>query len=378
MLKSFWLSLFLLSSTIIFAQKKIKDDKPDQYDAFIKDWMKKDSVPGVFLLIAKDGKTMKEKGYGYANLEGKTLPALNTIFETGSITQLFTGLAICMLSEQKKLNLDSFISKYIDLTPQGWKYVTVRNLLYHTHGLNPQHYDISLLPGAPGFRYTAKEQFEFHRMQRQYAGAGTACYFTNSAYFLLGLIIQNVSGTTYEDFIQQNIFNKAGMKNSSFIREPLSLPNRAQGYTIEKGKWISWMLEQNLHALDCNSFNGIRSSAEDLLLFDNALRNDLFVTRETYNHMLDPFMMPDGKPAASGRNNWGMGCATRNILGHRCIVNTGTTGTGFFRLPDDGFSVILFTNLGDGDDFLKNKGANIAENGYKLMEELLKDQVQNK
>lgn len=378
MLRSFLFLFIFLISTFTFSQNKSSKDKPDNWDSFIKNWMQKDSVPGIFLTIAKEGKVLKQKGYGYTNIELKSIPQSNTVYEIATITKMFTGIAINILAEQGQLHLDSSILTYIDSLPQGWKLVTVRNLLYHCHGLNPMHYDESMLHGPPGYRYTTRDQLLFFKGQRQYALAGTASYNTNSAYFLLGLIIQHVGGTGFNDFIRRYIFDKAGMKNSSFINEEANSTNRAQGYTIRSGKWINWMLKQDIESLDCNSFAGILTTADDMLLFDSALRNNLLVKEETYQQILEPFILPDGNPAASGRNSWGMGCMVRDILGYQCVFQLGQTGTGFFRFPKENLSVIIFTNLGEGNDFIKDKGTDIGDYGYKLAEETVRNYLLKK
>lgn len=371
MLKSFLLSLIFLHSIAIFAQKKNSSGKPDKWDSYIENWMQKDSVPGIFLAITKDGKVLKEKGYGYANLDFKSVPQPNTVYEIGSVTNMFTAIGIAMLWEQGKLHPDSSITKYIDSLPSFWQYITVRHLLYHSHGLNPEHFDYSMLHSPANVRYTVREQLYYLRSQRQYSFTGKASYFSNSAFFLLGIIIQNLSGTTYNIFIQKNIFDKAGMNNSSFIDAEARVADRAQGYTLRKGKWIRWMLEQNLQSLDCNSFAGILSTANDMVLFDKALLTNSLVKKETYQQMLEPFTLVDGSVAAAGRSTRGMGCLMRDINGYQCVYHTGSTGSAFYRFPKEGLSVIIFTNLGDGNDYARDKGANIQGNGYKLAEEVV-------
>ncbi len=378
MLKSFLLSIIILHSIVSFSQKKNASGKPDKWDSYIENWRQKDSVPGIFLMIAKDGKVLKEKGYGYANLEFKTTPQATTVFETGSITNMFTALGIAILWEQGKLHPDSSITKYIDSLPSFWNYITVRHLLYHSHGLNPEHFDYNMLHSPANVRYTVREQQYYLMSQRQYSFTGKAAYFSNSAFFLLGVIIQHLSGTTYNDFIQKNIFNKAGMSNSSFIDAEARIPDKAQGYTLRKGKWIRWSLEQNLQSLDCNSFAGILSSPGDMLLFDKVLLTNSLVKKETYQQMLKPFILVDGSPAASGRSNWGMGCLVREINGFQSVSLTGTAGTAFYRFPNEGLCVILFTNLGQGNDFVKDKGADMLTNGYKLAEEAVAEYLLKK
>jgi len=371
MTRTFLLSILLILSTTLFSQKNKHSKKPDQWDSYIENWMKKDSVPGLYLIIAKEGQVLKEKGYGLANIETKNPPARATTFEIGAISKMFTALSICMLAEQGKINLDSSITKYIDSLPQGWQLVTPRNLLYHSCGLNPIHYDESLLKGPSGYRYSTRDQFRFFRVQRQYALAGTATFYTNSAYFLLGMIIQNTSGKSYNEFIRANVFDKAGMKNSFFINEEKNSAEPAKGYTIESGNWKPWTLKQDIQTLDCNSYNGIVSTPEDMLLFDNALRNNSLVKKETYQQMLEPLVMPDGKPASSGRSNWGMGSLQRDIGGYRCSYHLSETGTGFFRFPKESLTVIVLTNLGNGNDFIKNKGTDMNGYGLKLADEIV-------
>jgi CubicO group peptidase (beta-lactamase class C family) len=378
MLRTILLSFLLVSASIVYSQHQKQDGKSDQWDHFMDSWMKKDSVPGAYLLIAREGKLLKEMGYGYASLETKNTPRSTTVFETGTLTHLFTATAICQLAERRKIDLDSSISTYIDSLPQGWKLVTVRNLLYHSHGLNPQHYDPSLLQRPNGERYSAWEQLRFLRGQRQYALAGTGSYFSHSAYFLLGVIIERVSGTSYNDFIQQNIFDKAGMKQSSFISTAPIGTDRAQGYTIKSGNWTPWMLGTTIQSLDCNSFSGIVSTAADLLNFDNALQNSILLKREIVQQMQEPFILPDGQPAASGRNSWVMGASVREILGYPFIANISNTGSALFRFPKEGLTVILLSNLGEGSDYWKDKGADLTGNGYKLVEEVVAKYLQKK
>lgn len=378
MLRSFLLPLLFSLSIVSFSQKKNAIAKPDQWDSYIETWMKKDSVPGVYLAITKDGKVLKEKGYGYANLDFKSVPQSTTVYEIGAVTNMFTAIGIAQLWEEGKLHPDSSISKYIDSLPSFWNYITVRHLLYHSHGLYPEHFDYTMLHSPANVRYTVREQLYYLMSQRQYSFTGKTSYFSNSAFFLLGVIIQKLSGTSYNDFIQKNIFNKAGMNNSSFIDAQARVVDRAQGYTLRKGKWIRWMLEQNLQSLDCNSFAGILSSPGDMLLFDKALSNNSLIKKETYQQMLAPFTLVDGSIASAGRNARGMGCLVRDINGYQCVYNTGTTGSGFFRFPKEGLSVVIFTNLGDGNDFAKDKGADVQTNGYKLAEEIVAEYLLKK
>lgn len=356
--------LFLLFPGPAFSQK----NKADSIDIFLEHWMQSDSIPGALLLITKNGNPVKEKSYGWADPAAKTRLSRTTLFETGEITQLFTALAICQLQEQGKIDLDSSIMNYKDSLTLAWKLVTPRTLLYHCHGLNPEHFDKSKLPGPPGFRYTTAAQIFHLRTMRLYALAGTAVYYSPSAYFLLGMLIEQLSGKPYEEYIREHIYAPAGMEHSSFLNRPKDTGRLAPAFTLAKGKWIPWRLGDLLSPLDCNGFSAVVSSAEELLLLDKALQSNKLVKKETLSRMMEPYIMPDGTPASSGRNRWGMGFYMREIAGHTCMAATSTTGCAYYRFPAEGVSVILLTNLGDGNDYLTNRGANIPYTGYAFME----------
>jgi CubicO group peptidase (beta-lactamase class C family) len=107
----------------------------DQVDTYIKLRMDKEHLPGLSLAVLRDGKIIKLKGYGYANLELKVPASPGTVYQVGSITKQFTATAILILVQENIVGLDDKIGKYLNGTPEAWKEITVRNLLTHTSGL---------------------------------------------------------------------------------------------------------------------------------------------------------------------------------------------------------------------------------------------------
>ena len=165
------------------------------------------------ILIAKDGKPIISKGYGMANYELETPNTPNTIFRLGSITKQFTAVSIMQLQEKGKLNVNDLICKYLENCPQTWEAITIKNLLTHTSGI-PNY------TGFEDFEKTAAEPLKSSEVVARFRDKpldfkpGENYKYSNSAYHLLGIIIEKVSGKTYADYLQENIFTPLGMKNS--------------------------------------------------------------------------------------------------------------------------------------------------------------------
>src|SRR5690349_6971983 len=107
----------------------------DEVDNYIKLRMQKEHIPGLSLAVVRDGRVVKARGYGYANLELSVPATPNTVYQIGSLTKQFTAAAILLLVQEQKVGLDDKISKYLDAPSEMWKEITVRHLLTHTSGL---------------------------------------------------------------------------------------------------------------------------------------------------------------------------------------------------------------------------------------------------
>src|SRR5689334_4762104 len=131
------LFIILISTLQAFAQQ------PNKVDEFILNEMQRQKIPGLALAVVKDGKVVKAKGYGFANVEHQVPVKPETVFQSGSTGKQFTATAVMMLAEEGKLSLDDKISKYFTDAPDAWKEITVRNLLSHTAGTTdyPKDFD---------------------------------------------------------------------------------------------------------------------------------------------------------------------------------------------------------------------------------------------
>ena len=188
-------------------------------------------VAGVSVAVVRGGDTLLERGYGYADLEWgiETPQDASASYEIGSITKQFTAAAIMQLVEEGKLDLDADFTDYLtDFDAQG-HVVPLRRLLDHTSGIKgytemPGFGDLSKqdLPRDTLVSLVEAEPFEFE--------PGTAQIYNNSAFFFLGLIIERVSGESYEEYVQKHLFDELGMDDSYYCSESAIRENRAHGY----------------------------------------------------------------------------------------------------------------------------------------------------
>src|SRR5229473_859749 len=121
------LALGVICSTSVFAQQA-----PDAVDEYIRAEMEKQHIPGLSLLVSRDGNPIRAQGYGLANVELQVPVKPETVFQSGSLGKQFTATAVMMLVEAGKLSLSDTVTKFFSDAPDSWKNITVRHLLTHT------------------------------------------------------------------------------------------------------------------------------------------------------------------------------------------------------------------------------------------------------
>src|SRR6185295_18871081 len=183
------------------------------------------------VLVADNGKVIYKKGFGFANMEWNIPNEPDTRFRLGSITKQFTATLVLQLVEQGKLKLDGKVSDYLDSYRKdtGGK-ITIHNLLSHTSGV-PNY------TGQPGFIETvSRNPYAVDDFVKKYASGdlefepGAKFNYSNSGYFILGAIIEKVTGKPYEQVLKENIFDPAGMKNTGYDHYDTIIGKRAAGY----------------------------------------------------------------------------------------------------------------------------------------------------
>lgn len=357
--------LALALAFIVALNCRAQTSRGDEFDHVIDSLMKL-KVPGVSLLIAKDGKILKERSYGFCNLENKVPATSKTKYEIASLSKPFTATAVMILFEQGDIALDSPISAYLNNVPDSMQRITIRQLMSHTSGLPGDHYDYMKLSALTPLRYTVNQQLKDCYSKKLAGPPGTKFIYSDAGFFLLAAIIEKLSGQSYYQFVRSSIFEKAGMKNSSFINGDSILSDRSQGYTLQGNTLVRFALDPTLQSLDANGFAGIISTTNDLLHWTLALSNGTIIKKESLEQMIKPTLLADGTEAGlQGGSRIGMGWFVRNIDNRKMISHSGHTGTFIGYFPDEKLAVILLTNLGKGIPGL-HKGFDNSNAGFLL------------
>jgi CubicO group peptidase (beta-lactamase class C family) len=306
----------------------------------VAEYMKAQSAVNEFsgaVLVSVDGKTAFEGGYGFANVEWEIRNTPQTKFRIGSMTKQFTSMIVMRLQEQGKLKVHDPICQYLTPCPDTWKPVTVHHLLTHTSGI-PSY------TGLPNF--TQKDSIlplthdeligRFRDLPLEFE-AGSHFKYNNSGYFLLGVIIEKITGSTYEDVLQKEIFTPLGMKDTGYDRPSTILPRRASGY---RGTGLALA---NAPYLDMGlpyAAGSLYSTVGDLLIWDQALYTDKLLPGAAREAMYTPF-----------KNNYAYGWrvqgASAETFGHTRIFHEGVINgftTAFTRIPDNRAAVIVLSN----------------------------------
>jgi CubicO group peptidase (beta-lactamase class C family) len=321
-------------------------ENPDTHfgavETFVKSEMDRQHIPGLALLVARDGKTVRAQGFGFSNLEHSVTVKPETIFQSGSVGKQFTATAVMMLVEEGKIGLDDSITKYFPEAPATWKPVTVCHLLSHTGGFTdyPKGFD---------FRkdYTEAELFKVVAGIPLAFAPGTKWKYSNLGYLTLGILIHRVTGKFYGDVLQERMFQPLGMHTARIMSEADIIPNRAAGYRLVKGQvknqeWVS-------PTLNTTADGSLYFSILDLAKWDAALYNEKLLKRSSLEQMWTPVKLNDGKPNSG---HYGFGWEITNSHGHRVIGHQGSWQgfeTQISRYVDDKLTVVVLSNLAGGD-----------------------------
>ncbi len=323
-----------------FAQ--ISSGRPDPVEQYVNAEMQRQHIPGLSLLVARDGKIVRAQGFGFANLEHLVPVKPETVFQSGSVGKQFTATAIMMLVEQEKIRLDDSIAKYFPEGPSSWKAVTVRHLLSHTAGFTDYPKDFNFRKD-----YTEDELLKIVGAIPLAFLPGTKWSYSNLGYLTLGILIHRVTGRFYGDVLREHIFQPLGMQTTRIINEADIVTNRAAGYRLVKGEpknqeWVS-------PSLNTTADGSLYFSILDLAKWDAALYTETVLKRSSLEQMWTPVKLNDGQPNSG---HYGFGWEITNLHGHRVIDHEGAW-QGFksqiSRYVDDKLTVVVLANLAEAE-----------------------------
>jgi CubicO group peptidase (beta-lactamase class C family) len=332
--------LFVLVATATTASiAQHKDDKID-------DLMKRFHELGQFngsALVAENGKVIYKKGFGYANMEWKIPNDVDTKFRLASVTKQFTAAVILKLVEEGKIKLDGKITDYLtDYRKDTGDRVTIHHLLNHTSGI-PSYTD------QPGFfENDSRDAYSVSDFVKKFASGdlqfepGSKFVYNNSAYFLLGAIIEKVTGKSYADAVKEYIFTPLGMNNSGYDLFSPVIMKRATGYQRRANSYV------NAPYLDMSlpyAAGSLYSTVEDLFLWDQALYGDKLLSPASKQLMFKPGLDEYG---------YGVGIRERELSDKTKVPTIGHSGgingfsTNITRFVNDKHLVVLLDNTSQG------------------------------
>lgn len=296
------------------------------------------------VLVAENGKVIYKKGFGLANMEWNIPNEPDTKFRLGSITKQFTAMLILQLVEQGKIKLEGKITDYLpEYRKDIGEKVTIHHLLTHTSGI-PSY------TGLPRFfEDVSRNPFKVNEFVKKYASndlefaPGTKWNYNNSGYFLLGAIIEKVTGKSYEQALKENIFDPLGMKNTGYDHYNTIITKRASGYVKTPVGY------QNAPYLDTSipyAAGSLYSTVEDLYLWDQALYTDKLLPAKLKEVMFQPFLNNYAYGWVIAKASLGQTDETVPALLHGGGIHG--FNTMLVRLPDKRGLIVLLDNTSQG------------------------------
>ncbi|HEX9166931.1 MAG TPA: serine hydrolase domain-containing protein [Gemmatimonadales bacterium] len=311
-------------------------------DSVVAEAMTRSKTPGMSVAVQHGATVILAKGYGMADLESSAPASANTVYRLGSVTKQFTALAIMQLVEAGKVRLDDEISAYLPDFPLQGHRVTVHHLLTHTSGirnytaLGPRFWqDASRrdLSDAQMVALFKDEPFDF--------APGARWNYSNSGYYLLGMIVEKASGLPYRQYLHERILTPLGLSATSYCDEAPVIPGRAQGYEVVKGQVVNdGIISMNTPG----AAGAMCSTVLDLLKWQRALVEHRLISRASTERMRTVATLNDGKATT-----YAYGLGVGQLEGHRRIghgggINGFITQLDYF--PADDLTVVVLGNLG--------------------------------
>ncbi len=312
-------------------------------DRYLREEMRRQDIPGMSLAVVKNGIPLYIKSYGVATLELGVPAKPQTVYQIGSIGKQFTAVAVMLLANEHKLDLDDPLSKYLPEVPPGWGRVTLRLMLNHQSGIpqftTPQRQLLDLVHD-----YTDAELIQLASRQPLDFEPGTDASYSDTGYVLLGFVVNRVAGMFYGDLLRQRVFEPLGMKDTRIISDSDIVPNRASGYEKSDGGALRNQSYVS-PALNRTADGSLYSTVLDLIKWDRALYGDAILPRAQLARMWDVDPHRNGqRPLYHYGYGW-----ENNRLRDRRLVEYDGNWQGFqavmSRYVDEKLTIILLTNL---------------------------------
>jgi CubicO group peptidase (beta-lactamase class C family) len=300
-------------------------------------------VAGLTVGVVVGRDTLLLRGYGRADIEAGTPTPDRAIYEIGSVTKQFTAAAIVKLASQGRIDLDADFTRYLpDFDTQG-RHITVRRLLNHTSGIRgytelPFFAMLSsqTLPRDTLLRLVERQPVHFE--------PGEAMIYNNTGYFLLGLIIENVTGQSYAEYVRDALFAPADMHDSYYCSTDLPRTQHVRGHAaLPDGELRTVPYANHTWPYSAGS---LCSTAGDLIAWTRALHDGRILDPAAYRSLITPDTLNNGL-----RTRYAMALSRGTIAGHPAIAHGGAI-TGFVShlayLPEQDATIVVLINTTGG------------------------------
>jgi D-alanyl-D-alanine carboxypeptidase len=301
--------------------------------------IKRGRVAALSMAVVRGQDTLVMKGYGMADVENDVPATAQTVYRIGSVTKQFTSVAVMQLVEQGKLSLDDDVTKYVPNAPTHGRRVLVRHLLNHTSGI-PSYTDV-----GPGFGRVMRLDLSKDSLiatvkddSLQFE-PGSHFYYNNTGYFLLGMIVERVTGKPYGDYLRDALFAPNGLTSTVYCGTMPLIKRRAHGY---EGR-PTGLVNADYISMDLPYAAGsLCSTVGDLAAWTRLLHSGKLVKESSFTTMTTPAKLSSGRPT-----QYGFGLFMDTVGTHRRVHHGGGINGFISELayyPDDSLTVVVLSN----------------------------------
>ncbi len=311
-------------------------------DSIVNEPIDAGQIAGASVGVVQGGDTILLEAYGYADLEYHVPTPERAIYEIGSVTKQFTAVAILQLVAQGLVDLDAVFTEYLPEYPADAHGITVRRLMDHTSGIKGY-------TEMEGFDAIATRSLPRDSLVAMFSAApldfppGDALIYNNSAYFLLGLIIESVTGEAYEDYVGEHLFAAADMPDSRYCSSNAIIERRAHGYDAGREGLVRKGYIDHTWPYAAGS---LCSTAWDLVAWNQALHGDGqgggLLLPEGYRELITPGTLNDETPLRYAKGLSVLEIGGRDVIGHGGGIPGFLSQVTYY--PDEDLSVIVLVN----------------------------------
>ena len=296
-------------------------------------------VPGIAVLVARDGKVLYRKGFGYADIKNKIQITPETKFRIGSVTKQFTAAAILKLQENSMINVNDKLSKFIPDFPRGDE-VTIHQLLTHTSGIHSYTNNDDFIASVTK-TISPDSLIDIIKKGTYDFNPGEKWLYNNSGYFILGYLVSKISGMPYSEYLDKNFFEPFGMNNTGVHYAGIKLDHEARGYSGQNGNYtdaVDWDMSW------AGGAGALYSTVDDLMKWNDALYGGKVLNKQSLDAMLTPVVLNSGEKALP-LYGYGLGLTTyrgEDVISHSGGLHGFVTQLAYY--PKEKLSVVMFYN----------------------------------